>query len=131
MYNSSFSGNPVTVVTGLSSPADIFYNTVSDTLAIPNSGNNTVTYYGFSTTGIHEMNYAVKVFPSMVNEYLSVESEFSACRYMISDAHGQPVSSGFLYDKNSMIRTSELNAGIYYLILWQDRKSILRKFVKL
>lgn len=55
-FDSAFSAPPVTVATNLSSPADIFYNTLGDTLAIPNSGNNTVTFIGFpSTVGIHQI----------------------------------------------------------------------------
>ena len=45
-FNNTFMGGPTTVVTSLSSPADIFYNTVNDTLAVPNSGNsNNVGFY--------------------------------------------------------------------------------------
>ena len=33
------------VVTGLNNPADIYYNTLNDTLAVPNSSNNTVTFH--------------------------------------------------------------------------------------
>jgi len=47
-FNADFSTAAVTVATGMSSPADIFYNTNSDTLAIPNSGNNTVSFIGFT-----------------------------------------------------------------------------------
>jgi len=38
-------GTPTQVVTGLSNPADIFYNTLNDTLAVPNTQNNTVTFH--------------------------------------------------------------------------------------
>ncbi len=41
--------NPTVVASGLSSPADIYYNIYTDTLAIPNSGNNTVTFIGFAS----------------------------------------------------------------------------------
>jgi hypothetical protein len=65
-YVSSWTGNkitrftgstftsPLTVVTGLSSPADIFYCTTTDTLGNPNSGtlNNTTYHYFGSATGI-------------------------------------------------------------------------------
>lgn len=40
----------ITVAGGLSSPADICYAIENDTLAIPNSGNNTVVYVGFDNT---------------------------------------------------------------------------------
>ncbi len=47
-YNNDFSvAQTITVAGGLSSPADICYATENDTLAIPNSGNNTVVYVGF------------------------------------------------------------------------------------
>ncbi len=53
-FGPDFSSGPTTVVSGLSSPADIFYNTVTDTLAVPNSGasgtnGNTVTFHWFGT----------------------------------------------------------------------------------
>lgn len=61
-YISSWTGNkitrftstftsPITVVTGLSSPAEIFYNTLTDTLGNCNSGTlNNTTYHYFGTT---------------------------------------------------------------------------------
>jgi hypothetical protein len=54
-YTNTFT-TPTTVITGLSSPADIFYNVLTDTLGVPNSGtlNNTVYYYFGSATGINE-----------------------------------------------------------------------------
>ena len=64
-YISSWTGNkitrftstftsPTTVVTGLSSPAEIFYNTLTDTLGNTNSGtlNNTTYHYFGSATGV-------------------------------------------------------------------------------
>jgi sugar lactone lactonase YvrE len=55
-FNNSFTTGPTTVVTGLSSPADIFYNVLTDTLANPNSGtlNNTTYHYFGSTTEVAE-----------------------------------------------------------------------------
>ena len=47
-YDRDFLNAPVTIATGMSSPADIYYNQLSDTLAIPNSGNNTVVFLGFT-----------------------------------------------------------------------------------
>ena len=46
-FNSDFSGSSTVVVPNMSSPADIYYNRATDTLAIPNSGNNTVVFVGF------------------------------------------------------------------------------------
>ena len=57
-YNNTFT-TPTTAVgtgLGLSSPADIFYNVLTDTLGVPNSGsgNNTTYYYFGTTTSISE-----------------------------------------------------------------------------
>jgi len=46
-FDSGFVNTPIKVVSGLSNPADVSYNVLSDTIAVPNTGNNTVTYYGF------------------------------------------------------------------------------------
>jgi hypothetical protein len=46
-FNASFTGGPTNVITSLANPADIDYNIEGDTLAIPNSGNNTLTFVGF------------------------------------------------------------------------------------
>ena len=55
-FNNTFTGGPTTVVTGLSSPADICYNLLTDTLGNPNSGsaNNTTYHYFGTTTAIDE-----------------------------------------------------------------------------
>ncbi len=46
-YDSAFANTPVKVVNGLSHPADISYTQLKDTLAVPNTSANTVTFYGF------------------------------------------------------------------------------------
>lgn len=46
-FAADFTGGPSQVVSSMSSPADIYYNRTTDTLAIPNSGNNTVVFVGF------------------------------------------------------------------------------------
>ena len=46
-FNSDFSNGSTVVVPNMSNPADIYYNRTTDTLAIPNSGNNTVVFVGF------------------------------------------------------------------------------------
>ncbi len=53
-FDNTFSTGPTTVVTGLTSPADIFYNVLTDTLGVPNSGslNNTSYHFFGSTTAI-------------------------------------------------------------------------------
>src|SRR6185436_20506026 len=48
MLDSAFADPPLQVITGLSSPADIYYNLNNDTLGVPNSGNNTVKFYNMN-----------------------------------------------------------------------------------
>lgn len=48
-YDINFALSPVVVTGGLSNPADIFVNKAADTLAIPNAGNNTVTFFNTGT----------------------------------------------------------------------------------
>lgn len=66
-YTSAFLSPTTVVSTGLSNPADIFYNVLTDTLGVPNSGagNNTTYHYFGSATSINES--ATDVFRFSVN----------------------------------------------------------------
>lgn len=46
-FDADFANPPLVVATGLANPADICYNTLTDTVAIPNTSNNTIRYVGF------------------------------------------------------------------------------------
>jgi len=48
-FDAAFANAPLKIVSFANSTnaADIWYNTLSDTLAVPNTGNNTVRFYGF------------------------------------------------------------------------------------
>jgi hypothetical protein len=92
-YISSWTGNkitrftntfttPTTVVTGLTNPADIFYNTLTDTLGNPNSGtlNNTTYHYFGSTTAIDESEknkLKLAVFPNPIGRTAEIKYETS------------------------------------------------------
>ena len=82
-YDSTFSAAGVQVVNSLSNPADIFYNVLSDTLAIPNAGNNTVTFVGFTTTGIKnaEVKGQLTIYPNPCS---------TSCRVRIKSADHFP-----------------------------------------
>lgn len=55
-WSSAFTVDEIITVTGLSSPADICYAPENDTLAIPNSGNSTIKYIGFTDVHVLEQN---------------------------------------------------------------------------
>jgi hypothetical protein len=48
-FDSTFTAAPTVAVSGLSNPADIYYNTENDSLVSPNAGNNTVTFHYLGT----------------------------------------------------------------------------------
>jgi len=81
-YTNTFT-TPTTVVTGLTNPADIFYNTLTDTLGNPNSGtlNNTTYHYFGSTTAIDESEknkLKLAVFPNPIGKTAEIKYETSA-----------------------------------------------------
>tara|TARA_B100000886_G_scaffold269031_1_gene193123 strand:- start:742 stop:1878 length:1137 start_codon:yes stop_codon:yes gene_type:complete len=49
-FNNDFSGNSTLVIPDMNSPADIYYNRTTDTLAIPNSGDHTVVFVSFGAS---------------------------------------------------------------------------------
>jgi hypothetical protein len=62
-YDVNFTGTPTLVITGLSSPADIFINKKSDTLVSPNTGNSTVTFHFLNNpTNVGNNNSQIKDF---------------------------------------------------------------------
>jgi hypothetical protein len=66
---------PEVVVSGLTQPADIFYNTLNDTLVVPQTSADLVTFHNFSTASIAEDNAAkvqVKIFPNPVHDALNL-----------------------------------------------------------
>ncbi len=79
-YNSNFTVGPTSVTTGLSSPADIMYNTLGDTLAIPNSGTaNNVVFLGFNTIGIQNISSSQESFstPNPVQDICNINFTLS------------------------------------------------------
>ena len=93
-YSSNFTVGPTTVVTGLSSPADLFYNQQNDTLAIPNSGTlNNVVWVGFgSTLSTHATPgdiSVVKIFPSPTSGTFTIDCDFGVENVRVFDINGK------------------------------------------
>ena len=85
---------PVAVATGLSSPADIFYNVRTDSLGIPNSGNNTVKFVGFapvSGLGVPQAAQNISVSPNPATDFLSIgwDGPRTATYIQVLDVWGQ------------------------------------------
>lgn len=132
-YNSSF-GSPTAVVSsGLSNPADIFYNTLNDTIAVPNSGNNTVTFHYVGTTvGVNEIkgNDEVKVFPNPANsttvfQYsLSSTSKVHLMIYSLNGSSEKIITNEIQAAGMHQIpiNTSGLASGQYFYLLQKENK---------
>lgn len=131
-FNSSF-GSPVQVVTGLNSPADIHYNLANDTLASPNSGNNTVTfhYFGPQTTVnplTGKLNYLV-LYPNPCNNQLNVISgpETKQSHIIIFNAVGEQVFKWELTGGNNKIDVAKMPEGVYFVQLISEKGTETRK----
>jgi hypothetical protein len=133
-YDSTFN-SPVAVITsGLSNPADIYYNASNDTLAVPNAGNNTVTFHFLgASVSIDEIkeNTGVNVFPNPINESAVLEyslTDAGEVKLMLYNATGKLVK--ILIDKHQkpgkhsiQFNRTGFAAGQYFFSLQADSKT--------
>ena len=132
-YDNTFSNAPVTVVSGLNNPADIFYNTLNDTLAIPNAGNNTVTFFGFNTVDIKNYEFPNDrgVYPNPSNSNSNLFFHLNKSEYVLMELY---TLSGKLVSKNNFIGVSGVNSlpllvnnsmrpGIYFIRLHSGKEN--------
>lgn len=124
-YNSDFSSSPVQVVSGLSSPADMYFNIPDLVLGIPNSGNNTVTFVQFVLNLTELTASSALVYPNPASTQLFIElNENSAAPLLISvyDMSGKWVQSlgseAFVHDNGKITMNCEsIESGAYFLHL--------------
>ena len=111
-FTSVFAGVPSIVANGMSSPADIYYNRYIDTLAIPNSGNNTVVFLGFESSNNIQKIHTTKVYPNPLNysKILSVEKDG---KYQLFNQEGKLIWDGT--SENKQIKLPNLPKGVYIL----------------
>ncbi len=122
-FNADFAAAPTTVYTGLTQPADIYYNLLTDTLASPNSGANTVTFYGFEQTvsisNEVEKSNNVLVYPNPFTNEIKIESQ-GFVSYEIIDQLGKLVVKGEVNAFGS-ITTDKLLSGTYFISLTDSK----------
>jgi hypothetical protein len=122
-FDNLFSAAPVAVVTGLSSPADIYYNLTNDSLACPNAGNNTVTFYymGAPTSVEENSNSTFSVYPNPASGELKIEN--AKCKINsieIYDMQGRRSLTPTLSKGEGVaasVDVSALESGIYFVRL--------------
>ena len=132
-YSANFTSGPVTVVTGLTSPADMFYNTQTDTLAIPNSGtNNNVVWVGFGTLGINneDLENEIRVFPNpSENGRFNIQSSNAIATVCVFDLNGKFLQAETIQEKNKkgIEFNTNLPTGNYILELEIADKKIKKR----
>ncbi|MBN8695247.1 MAG: T9SS type A sorting domain-containing protein [Bacteroidetes bacterium] len=126
-YSNTFTSPTAVVTTGLSNPADIFYNVITDTLGVPNSGsgNNTTYHYFGSPTSIDEMSNVTEpiVFPNPISKSATITFELTQTEKVnvsLYDEKGALVKmiaeEQMFKGKNSVfLNRAGLAAGSYFL----------------
>ncbi len=134
-YNNDFTTTPVSIVSGLSSPADMYYNDLTDTLAIPNSGNNTLTFVGQSTVSLLDQNVSeVSIFPNPSTNFLFLtSSKNQIARIELINENG--IISGIYPVEDSFevnIDVKNLQKGTYFVRLYDNKKILIgiERFMK-
>lgn len=72
--------NPVAVVSSLTQPADIYYNVANDTLAVPQTSADLITFHNFSTANVEESNFQnteINLYPNPANTSFTLRSNSS------------------------------------------------------
>ncbi|MBL7884975.1 MAG: T9SS type A sorting domain-containing protein [Bacteroidia bacterium] len=143
-YSNTFTSPTAVVTTGLSSPADIFYNVLTDTLGVPNSGsgNNTTYHYFGSPTAIAESNleneFNISVFPNPIKKSATVtfvlpsDQKVSVKLFDEKGALVKVVSEEKQYKgQNTLFVSKEnLSAGNYYLsFMFENNKQQIQKLI--
>ena len=134
-YNNDFTTTPVSIVSGLSSPADIYYNDLTDTLAIPNSGNNTLTFVGQSTVALLEQNASeLAIYPNPSANLLFVtSSEKKIAQIELINELGLVTA---IYPADNALEVSidlkDTENGTYFVRLYDKNKILIgiQRFMK-
>jgi hypothetical protein len=124
-FNADFAAAPTTVYSGLTNPADIYYNLLTDTLASPNSGSNTVTFYGFEQTVSIPNEAAISghvlVYPNPFTNEIVIEAE-DVISYQLTDQLGRQIGKGEVISKG-VINSENLPKGIYFISLIDSKEN--------
>lgn len=143
-YNNTFT-TPTTAVgtgMGLSSPADIFYNVLTDTLGVPNSGsgNNTTYYYFGSPTSIDEAStemFHFSISPNPIVKTAEIKYEIAEqgnVKIEMFDITGKVVKSIVNENQSKGLHSvnfdkSSLSAGNYFFTISNANGTETKKIV--
>lgn len=140
----------IDTVSGMNKPADIYYNRWTDTLAVPNSGNNTVSFISYyvapppvdttdtltSVVPIHSEKGIFKIYPNPAQGRFEVEvagdGEEEMCEISLYNTEGVRLRHFYLPLPGKITRKlyldgTDLSAGAYLVHLQsKKRSSVLR-----
>jgi hypothetical protein len=144
-YDINFTGSPVIVInSGLANPADIFIKRSADTLGIPNSGNNTVTFHNISVTGITPISGVIpndfslgQNYPNPFNPSTNFEFQIAASgsvKLAVYDALGREIETLVNGELKAGTYKAEWNAqnitsGVYFCRMQSGDYSAVRKMI--
>jgi hypothetical protein len=127
---------------GLSSPADIFYNVLTDTLGVPNSGsgNNTTYYYFGTTTSVNESStgeFQFSVSPNPIAKTAEIKYEIAEqgnVKIELFDVTGKAVKVIVDEYQSKGLHTvnfdkSSLSAGNYFFTISNSNGTETKKIV--
>jgi hypothetical protein len=123
-FDPAFSAAPVSVMTGLSSPADIDINAAGDSIGIPNSGNaNNVVFYTNITTTVEEpslVETTVFPVPSTGNVNVQFASPVTNVNAELYDLSGKLISKEQYSGSQYVVERNGLSAGTYIVVFRTD-----------
>jgi len=127
----AFASAPVSVMSGLSSPADIDINAAGDSIGIPNSGSaNDVVFYTGITTGLAQQQMDLQImscFPNPASTQCSVtlEKEMQDATFMLFDAAGKELQKRRVNGKNFLVERGDLPDGFYFVTLYDAQQQLI------
>jgi hypothetical protein len=112
------------------SVGQIFYNSHESTSGTVNSGvqqTYEITNVGLSSN-VDQTNFSV--FPNPVSENLTISSlNFTkSIRYNLYDSQGGLINNGNLFSNETIVNTSNLSSGTYYLNLYNKENNKTQSF---
>ena len=136
-YDSTFANAPTAMVTsGISSPADIFYNQLSDTLAVPFGSNVNFYFFGDVTSQKSNLNVEdINIYPNPTAGIININGINADLKNVNLNLYelgsGKQVFSENLVNLNENtsinLKSHQLSAGIYLLELNSNDGIVSRK----
>ena len=145
-YDINFTLSPVVVASGLSNPADIYVTKSKDTLAVPNAGNSTVTFYNIGNiSGVLQINSNIpsgfmlhQNYPNPFNPVTKIRFDIPASgnnvKLSMYNSLGEKIAEPVNKSLGAGTYEVEFNAtdyasGIYYYMLETGKFSEMKKMV--